>query len=83
MSKREAIRKMLERDSKNRRTFRKMCPLRKGHRKRSLREDMITVLPPRKRMAVRDGDEISCSLSPLEGKALENDRFHVHQERFV
>lgn len=83
MSKREAIRKMLERDSKNRRTFRKMCPLRKGHRKRSLREDMVTVLPPRKRMAVRDGDEISCSLSPLEGKALENDRFHVHQERFV
>lgn len=46
VSKREAIRKMLERDSKNRETFIKMCPLRKGHRKRSLREDMITVLPP-------------------------------------
>lgn len=62
VSKREAIRKMLERDRKNRKTFRKMCPLRKGHRKRSLREGMITALPARKRMAIKDGSEISCSL---------------------
>ena len=62
VSEREAIRKMLERDSKNRKTFRKMCPMRKGHGKRSLREDMITVLPTQKRMAVKKDDEIGCSL---------------------
>jgi len=59
---REAIRKMLKRKSKTRRTFRKMCPMRKGHRKRSLREDMITVLPAQKRMAIKEDCEIGCSL---------------------
>lgn len=62
MREREAIRKMLKRDSKNRKTFRKMCPVRKGHRKRSLREDMITVLPAKERKAIKEEDEISCSL---------------------
>lgn len=61
-SEREAITKIPKRDSKNRKTFRKMCPLRKGRGKRSLREDMIRVLPTQKRMAIKEDDEISCSL---------------------
>lgn len=53
---------MLKRNSKNRNAFRKICPMRKGHRKRSLKEDVITVLPTQKRMAIKEDDEIGCSL---------------------